>query len=278
MLNPRGTSVDLAPPETLCWNSRHQGPVWSPNGSWIGHTIHYEGTGGSSTHDLAIVNPSTGEVHKYKSVVGREDHFTGWADNENFIEVGADSPSVAHVYLREAISGRVSRDFLVPEWRNPQQTQITPVPPSTGAAFVTYLNGADGLRIVLLRKNFTVQKTLFVDVLSPRIPDPAPRVDPFGEFVGWTRRRVSNGASSIAIKPLNTPSSQEPSYVGEQFDSATFCDWTEDGKILAAVSERIRGDHLVVLDRSSKVFADIPGSAASQGYRGTASWRKYMHN
>ena len=51
---------------------------------------------------------------------------------------------------------------------------------------------------------------------------------------------------------------------------------SEDGKILAAVFEIGRGDHLVILDRNSKVFADIPGGAGSQGNRGTASWRHYM--
>jgi hypothetical protein len=123
MLNPRGTRVELAPTYTLCWNSRHQGPVWSPNGSWIGHTIHY---GVGARHDLAIVNPFTGKVRKYKSLIGREDQFTGWADDQHFIELDS-TPELTHIYIREAATGNLVNEFLTSEWWSPQ-TQIFSYP------------------------------------------------------------------------------------------------------------------------------------------------------
>src|SRR5437667_5817502 len=250
MLNMRGTQVDLAPRYTICWNKNHQGPVWSPNGSWIGHTIHY---GVGAKHDLAIVNPFTGKVLKLKSPVGREDHFLGWADNDHFMEFDPNLKDTPQILIRDAMRGYVTNSYPVPDWPITLQNQITPVPPGTGAAYVTYID----IRILLLRKDFSIQKTIFSEQDPHRMRvAPAPRVDPFGEYVGWTRRRLSNGGNSIAFKPLRAPSSDEPSHVGEQFYSAAFCDWTEDGKILAMVSDvNIFNGHLAILDRDSKLLA-----------------------
>jgi prepilin-type N-terminal cleavage/methylation domain-containing protein len=274
MINMRGTQVDLAPRYTICWNKSHQGPVWSPNGSWIGHTIHY---GVGAKHDLAIVNPFSGKVLKLKSPVGREDHFLGWADNDHFMEFDPIFGGTPQILIRDAMSGYVTNSYPVPDWPITLQNQITPVPPGTlGAGYVTYID----VRILLLRKDFSIQRTLFTEQDPHRMRvAPSPRVDPFGEYVAWTRRRLSNGGSSIAFKPLRAPSCDEPSHVGEQFYSASFCDWTEDGKILAIVSDtNIFGGHLAVLDRDSKVLAEFFNIEATQTYGGTASWRKYMHN
>jgi prepilin-type N-terminal cleavage/methylation domain-containing protein len=282
MLNPRGTEVDLARPLTICWNTEYQGPAWSPNGSWIGHTIHANGSiAGTNIHHLAIVNPFTGKVLKYKSVVWpydnrqREDRFVGWADNDHFIEFDSNLGDIPHIRIRDAMDGHVTNSFPVPGWNAVERPQITPVPSSTGAAYVTYLGYSDR-RILLLRKDFSIKKTLFIEQ-EPRRGHiaPGPRVDPFGEYVAWSRRRLSNGNSTVAFKPLRVPSSDEPSYVGEQFDSAVFCDWTEDGKILAVVGVG-NNAHLAILDRDSRVLAEIRAISAQYLYGGTASWRKYM--
>src|SRR5205085_9831104 len=98
----------------------------------------------------------------------------------------------------------------------------------------------------------------------------APRVDPFGEFVAWSSRRM------IAVKSLSSPMNEPPSYVGKGFESASFCDWTEDARILASVAKGARAE-LVILDRWDRLYAEIPGGAASPIHSGTASWRKYMH-
>src|SRR5213075_2693866 len=65
MLNPRGTRVELSPGQVLCWDSPIQGPVWSPNGTWVGHTIHFHNAAGHIDHQLVVVNASTGEIHRY---------------------------------------------------------------------------------------------------------------------------------------------------------------------------------------------------------------------
>src|SRR5438105_10747329 len=54
----------------------------SPNGSWVGHTIHFRDSSGHIAHQLVVVNASTGEIHRYTPLLGTGSRFTGWADNE----------------------------------------------------------------------------------------------------------------------------------------------------------------------------------------------------
>src|SRR5205085_7823292 len=103
MLNPRGTRVELSAGNELCWDSPIQGPVWSPNGTWVGHTLHYRDSAGHIMHDLIVVNASTGAVHRHRPVNSLGSRFTGWADNENFIEVGD-----RRFVIRDAESGRIT--------------------------------------------------------------------------------------------------------------------------------------------------------------------------
>ena len=263
MLNPRGTRVELSPAGVLCWELPVEGPVWSPNGTWVGHTIHFRDSAGHIAHELVIVNASTGEIHRYKSLVSAASRFTGWADNEHFIEI-----SEKDFYIREAATGQLAYQVTVPDWHD-VNAQITPVPPQTGAFYVTGQRNGNLTYIQLLRKNFTVEKTLFVDSWE-NLYNPAPRVDPFGEFVAWTR------GNQIAYKSIYTPSTAPISFVGTQYQIAAFCDWTEGGQILANVNATGSGK-LVVLDRNSRLMSEIPGGGATPTHAGSASWRKYMH-
>jgi len=264
MLNPRGTRVELSPGQVLCWDSPIQGPVWSSNGSWVGYTIHYRDSTGRINHDMVVVNASTGEIHRYQPLAGALSRFTGWADNEDFIEV-----SGHEFYIRDAASGKLTNRLIVPDWID-DDGQITPVPPQTGAFYVTSqrLDG-DTFEIRLLNSNFTVQKTVYRG--SQTSVNPAPRVDPFGEFVAWST------GSAVAFKPLSTSRLDQPSFVGRAYPLASFCDWTEDGRILASVAGIGGAGRLVVLDRYDRLYAELPGGAASPRHSGTASWRKYMH-
>ena len=264
MLNPRGTRVELSPAQVLCWDSQIQGPVWSPNGTWVGHTIHFRDSLGHIAHQLAVVNASTGEIHRYTPLLGTGSRFTGWADNEDFIEVSDKAFSI-----RDAASGKLTSQLTVPDWRD-NEGQITPVPAQTGAFYVTsQRTEPDFFEIRLLRKNFTVQRTVYRERSQP-VLNPAPRVDPFGEFVAWSM------GSGIAFKSIYTPMSERPSLVRGRYQSASFCDWTEDGRILAAVSSGGGVAKLVIIDRFDRVYAEIPGGSASPMHSGTASWRKYM--
>src|SRR5262249_42692936 len=131
LVHPAGkTQIDIAPPGTLCWNSWPEGPTWSPNGRWIGHTIHITG----ELHYIAIVEATTGKVHRYDSVSGHPDQFIGWVDNDHFIE--RSSSGTIGFYIRDAENGKVTQTYPAQAWID-QQVQISVAPPNSGAAYVT---------------------------------------------------------------------------------------------------------------------------------------------
>ena len=83
--------------------------------------------------------------------------------------------------------------------------------------------------------------------------------------------------AGIAYLPVGVPSSQQPSFLGRRYQVAIFCDWTEDGRILAYVANGGGPTHLVILDRGDRLMADIPGGATMERRAGTAAWRNYLH-
>ena len=268
-LNARGTVVELSPLLSLHWSMSQQGPAWSPNGSWLAHIS--ADIPPRSVAGILIMNPATGVSHRHRSLVpGGNDRFSGWVDDQSFVEIDTPTPAGARFLIRNAQSGKLIREQFVPGWQDERQ-MISPVPANTGAFYVT----AFAHEIRLLRKDFSTQKTLHVDTLGGYFPYSGPKVDPFGEFVAWTVRG-SHGWQAVGFKPLNAPSMSLPNKVGEQYQIATFCDWTEDGKILAAVYEPGRGDHLVILDRDNRLIADIPGRYGPAHIHSPASWRHFM--
>src|SRR3954451_9455141 len=60
IMHPTGrTSIDIARPGLLCWNSPCQGPFWSTSGTYIGQIKHNDP---DSTHDVLITHVATGRV------------------------------------------------------------------------------------------------------------------------------------------------------------------------------------------------------------------------
>ena len=75
----------------------------------------------------------------------------------------------------------------------------------------------------------------------------------------WSKRRDPNNNKDstvprfIALKHVSEPSTRPPSILGAEYFSAFFCDWTEDGRLLANVSDDNRTWRLVVLDREGRL-------------------------
>jgi prepilin-type N-terminal cleavage/methylation domain-containing protein len=260
LIHPRGAvQLDVAPPGTLCWNSANQGPHWSPRGTWIGHTIHMDGPNGNSLHDLAIVNAATGQVRRFASAFNTADRFPGWADDDHFIEVGDYGSTIV---IRDAVNGAVTQRITNPQWHGDRQ-HISLMPPGAvaGAYYVAAADDTGGAaNILLLRKDFSIRKLVYLDPAAS--DNPTPRVDPFGEYIAWTSKN-----EQIAVKSLTASSSTPP----DKFPGM-FCDWTEDGKILA----NQRG-LLVILSRDGKLLSTVPVRAGGSHYPGTAAWRKWSH-
>ena len=77
------------------------------------------------------------------------------------------------------------------------------------------------------------------------------------------------------MKSTNDPSSTAPSLFGDQYTSAYFCDWTEQGDLLANVHAGTW--KLMVLRRRDGSVAREMGTAIAPAEGVVASYRKYEH-
>ena len=246
----------------ICGNSPNQAPLWSLRGTYVGHMIHMPGTSGSNPedHEIRIVHASSGKFRRLGAAVGIADHFIGWADDDHFIDRG---PQYGSLCIRDAFSGGVSEVLSGTDWRNGEYQQISFMPPGViaGGFYITSNNSGGEADIVVLNKQFKIKRVLYHDPKSCDVP--RPRVDPFGEYVAWT-----TADNKFCVKALNSPMASKP----EVF-AGSFCDWTEDGKILAS-----RGGYLVILAPDGRLLraTSIRGGQAPHG-SGGASWRKWTH-
>jgi prepilin-type N-terminal cleavage/methylation domain-containing protein len=262
LLHPGGRAeLDLAPATTLCWNGYPQGPMWSTNGTYVGHTIH---VGEGEIHYVAIANPSTGRTIRH--LLG--DRFCGWADDSHFILMGGFGPLGSVFRIYDAESGLIT-DVISSAGVRVWDNSVAPAPLSTGAAYVTVSNDPEGQAIVLLKKDFGRHKTVWVDTDSPRNPHAEPRVDPFGDYVAWTARDPSAG-QAVVVKAIRDSVSVRPSVV---LSGATFYDWTEDAKLLVGLN---RAGTLAIVDITGKQVAEVYGAEQPNYHEGSASWRKYL--
>ena len=95
--------------------------------------------------------------------------------------------------------------------------------------------------ICFLRNDLSPGRTIWAQPrtgMTNRLGGPqmqeSPRVDPMGEWVAWTI--YSGGIPHIAVKNWHELSTQTPDILGDQYQGAYVCDWTEQGDLLANVS------------------------------------------
>jgi hypothetical protein len=135
----------------------------------------------------------------------------------------------------------------------------------------------------MLRKDFGRGKTIWDETRSDHVsPYPAPRVDPTGEYVAWTVNGNAVNYYGIAIKSVRAPAGQPPEeiHTGDVHlgSDVQFCDWTDDGKLLASVYCSQSDIRLVVLRLDGTVERQIPTDALPDWARPwPASWRKHWH-
>ena len=81
----------------------------------------------------------------------------------------------------------------------------------------------------------------------------------------------------MAVKAVSDRLSRPPTVIGDQFfGGAYFCDWTEQGDILANVSKAGGVWRLVVLRRDGTLVRELATDVPpAEGV--VASWRKYEH-
>jgi len=257
LTDPTGRS-DLAvtPAADLGCPVCHTAPVWSPSGQKLGVRV----SGERRDSVTGILNPSTGEIKKHSQ---RNYTFLGWMDSTHYVE--------AHNPTLNIVDADTGKQREVPNKSG--VLFIAPAPTSSPGPMVAVVDAPAGNMVAFLRKDFSLGKRVWAEPSAGvSQSQEAPRVDPFGEYVGWT---IHRGQPCIAIKPVREVSTAQPTILSTQWPAAYFCDWTEQGTILANVKRPDRWQ-LVVLNKSGKIIrelaTDIPPAEGP-----VASWRKHEH-
>jgi prepilin-type N-terminal cleavage/methylation domain-containing protein len=246
----------------------HTPPVWSPSGLTIGVRGAIEGGVGPFTgSNSAVVEPVSGKV-RYRAT-GRES-LVGWMDSTKFVQ----SNSPGQLWIVDVETG-----LTHPLTNGNKLIFFAPAPVHCPGPYigVTVERGV-GETVMFLRKDLTHGRRVWTEPSSrpnDRVQE-TPRVDPLGEFVGWTLRR--NNRPYVAMKNVRDPSASPPTLLGEQFLEANFCDWTEQGEMLVnAIKPTMPGaPRLMVLNRQGQVLREL-GTDVPPASGVVASWRKYEH-
>jgi prepilin-type N-terminal cleavage/methylation domain-containing protein len=235
----------------------HTPPVWNPAGTKIAfRTMH------RNVFQTAMLDPYSGEVTRFPE--GGQ-HFMNWLDSGRFAVVAGPG---ADLQVRDAHTGR----FVATTPNAARVIFIAPAPAGAQAPYVAVTKKRGVCAVVLLRKDLAQGKRIWEERVDGPNALEGPRMDPMGEYVAWTGRRGGNRV--IHLKHVNDPLQVTPTPIGQEFRSAYFCDWTEEGTLLGNVSGDGRNWALVIFDRKGAVVrrmdTDPPPAEGP-----IASWRKY---
>jgi hypothetical protein len=235
----------------------HAPPTWSPSGQMVAMRVP-EG-GGSVT---ALIEPVSGRLKKTATA---DRGFVTWVDSESYCEEDRQNLHVISTRITAA-------DRIIKNTGNVMFAD--PAPPQSPGAYVGITFEGNFDTVAFLKKDFSRAKTVWSEPRSSGVQSQdLPRVDPMGEFVGWTLTR--GGKSYAAYKPVSMPALSPPNLMGDQFQQAYFCDWTEGGEMLCNIQ-----DHgawtLAILDRDGHLKRKL-GTVSRTGPGVVVSWRKYGH-
>ena len=280
LTDPRGKwGLELAGPVARRQGEGQWGPQWSPRGQQIGFGATDERMG-SSTSFLVVVNPMSGHVRTH-TPRGSRASFMGWSDESNFIEL---DPHYS-MFIREADTGQVQREvhFGYADLRG-HYDSLSAAPQLADGWFIAAGHVIDRKSIMYLRRDMTCKRTIAMDRRDDGWGhDFEPRVDMMGEWAGWTQGPSKKYQGHvIAIKPVKSPASAMPTFLGAKYVHAIFCDWTEDGNILANVQLTAGRDgeyardvwKLVILTKDGILLRQLDTDPAPMP-DSTASYRKY---
>lgn len=236
----------------------HSPPVWSPSGQLIAFRMQEKGR-----NYTGMLDPLSGGVKKHEE---RSGPFLSWVDSTRFVEYDRN-----RLYLRSAYNGTADKNTM----DGSHLMFISSSPPNTPGPFIG-ISRQNGKSVVgFLKKDFSLGRPVWSQPQNG-LGAEWPRVDGMGEFVGWSASK--NGSTySIAIKAVVDPPSSPPNIIlPDGYKSIYFCDFTEQGTILANGTTDGNNWKLVIVDRLGNVLKTLP--TASPPAKGvTASWRKYGH-
>lgn len=236
----------------------HSAPVWSPSGDKIGLRVSNTGNGRNSV--TGILNPVTGRLKTHST---SDSSFIGWVDSARYVEALHSGMAVvsADTGARQVLPNPDGIVFLSP-------TPAGSLAPFVGASFTRNTDV-----VAFYKRDFRRGKVIWIESRSGNLPaQDSPRIDAVGEYIGWTLNR---GRPYIAIKRSSDPSNLPPTLLGSQYTAAYFCDWTEQGTILANIRVA-SGWRLAILNRNGSLNHELATDIApAEGP--IATWRKYWH-
>jgi len=243
----------------------HSPPVWSPSGKMIGFSKALS-SGGS--YYASLLNPVTGQIKTWSTT---SENFIGWLDSESYLQSnGPYNPSIVRV--DNGAESPISNQAAQFEF-------IAPAPTSAPGPYIgMYYDQKSSDIIAFFRKSLLPSKRIWSEkrgsAPGQTQSQVSPRVDPLGDYVAWTLWR--NSRPYVALKSSSDPSDTPPTLLGTQFSAAYFCDFSEQGELLANVSTGTNSWKLVLLHRDGSFNRDIPTDIPpAPGV--CASWRKYEH-
>ena len=241
----------------------HAPPSWSPSGQHI--ALRTFGSGGS--YSTAILDPMADTGRKNRAF---SSSFVGWLDSDRYAEGNRSEFFIISAHTGDLLD-RIDVSATRPLF-------VAPAPAGSPGPYIAVVNRPPEA-ITFLRKDFSLGKRLW----SPKdggFKFEQPRIDPLGQHVAWTQLRNGYGPESaprqIALKGILDPPHLPPAYLGREFQSIYFCDWTDQGTLLCNATEDGQRWSLLILDRKGRLVRRLP-TAVSPVRGAIAAYRNYGH-
>jgi prepilin-type N-terminal cleavage/methylation domain-containing protein len=253
-----GYDTKLMPVATSNCPVCHSPPTWSPSGQSI--AMQQQDSAGNYT---ALIDPMGLIPTRFTAQQNRV--FVAWLDNSRIL-----TQDGGQTYELNIASGQVRPSAQ----RSDHIYYVSNAPANAPGPYIAAIQLHGKAAVAFLNKDLSPGKVVWREPqISSGFPHQWPRVDFNGEWVGWTNN--TNGRK-VAIKSVNDRSSAPPSVFSvDRATEVCFCDWTDQGQILANANYGSSW-RLVILDRAGKLVRELPTDPPpAPGV--IASWRQYGH-
>ncbi|HEV8607108.1 MAG TPA: type II secretion system protein [Tepidisphaeraceae bacterium] len=244
-------------------------PLWSPNGQRLAVVWR-----NILNTRLVVIQPMSGEVRTFPLDSGPEP--AGWMDASQVVINYGD-----HNITYDADTGAMQKRYNCATYCLHWASRLTPSQDAWFVAQGHYLpanigNEGHERAIVLARRDITAKKLIWMEQPYPgKFYNASPHIDPTGDWVAWTRQPdTGNTGRQIALKRVADSALIKPELLGGDFQEAMFCDWGEQGQLLACVKENGKWG-LGVLNREGKLQRRLEAQINPPSTIPPASWRKY---
>lgn len=236
----------------------HSPPVWSPSGQMIAFRLSEKGK-----NFTGMLDPFSGSLKKHEE---RSGPFMSWVDSTRFVEYDRSQLITRNAYSGSSEPRGVGAEHLL---------FVSPAPPSSPGPYVGVARINGRTTVTFLKKDFSLGPPVAA-MSSGGLSAEWPRVDGLGEYVGWSQSK-GGGSYVIAYKPaVGSPATPPIQLKPAGYSSIYFCDWTEQGTILANGTRDGQKWALIIVDREGNVVRTLP-TIVPPVSGAVASWRKYGH-